>query len=343
MKFIPRLFTGIQPTGSITLGNYLGAICPWVQLTEQFNTEGKRDRCLFMIADLHALTTISKKDNIHENVHLIVASLLASGIDPLKATIFQQSQVRGHTELAWILQCMTPMGWLDRMTQFKAKTQNNIIPNLGLYSYPTLMAADILLYQASHVPVGKDQIQHLEFTCDLVKKINNYLEKKLFVKPMVILPPRSLSKIKSLQDGNKKMSKSDNRKNASIFMNHSQEDIEKIVRSAKTDSLGSIQLIDISKDRMRRPELFNLLSILAELKSKTISDVYTIYDGLPISNLKDDLTTELINLINPFRNKVFDYLNHPDSIQQILQDGQEISNEIAYHTLQDVKQAFHLE
>ena len=258
------VFSGVQPTGNLHLGNYLGAIKNWVD----FQTSKK---CIFCIVDLHAITSSENRKELSENTKQVAAAYIASGIDPKKSTVFVQSNIEGHSELAWILSCHTPIGWLNRMTQFKDKAgKNKEKAPLGLYSYPVLMAADILLYKSNYVPVGDDQKQHLELCRDIAQSFNRFYDTNFFPLPEPIITGTA-TRVMSLKDGKKKMSKSDPSDQSRINMTDTADIIQKKIQRARTDSLPFPEDDTELKDRPEVENLINIyLSISGEKKTKYI-------------------------------------------------------------------------
>ncbi|MBT6406355.1 MAG: tryptophan--tRNA ligase, partial [Rhodospirillaceae bacterium] len=264
-----RIFSGVQPTGDLHLGNYLGAIRNWVRLQDDYE-------CIFCVVDMHAITTWQDPDGLQASTREVTAALLASGIDADKHTVFNQSQVPGHAELAWIFNCVARMGWLNRMTQFKEKAgKNRENASVGLYAYPNLMAADILLYKATHVPVGEDQKQHLELTRDIAQKFNNDFKCDMFpvVEPLIF---GAATRVMSLRDGTSKMSKSDPSDLSRITMTDDADAIAKKIRKAKTDPEP---LPENEKGLEGRPEAANLMGIYAALSDTTLDEVCTNFGG----------------------------------------------------------------
>ena len=284
-----RVLSGIQPTGALHIGNYFGAIGNWISLQQTHD-------CLFCIVDLHAITVPYDPKLLKQNVDFVAAAYIASGIDPTTSTIFAQSQPRTHSQLHWLLACHTPMGWLNRMTQFKEKAgKKKDQASLGLYAYPVLMAADILLYDAHDVPVGEDQKQHLELARDIAQSINQRYDCALFrlPEPMIQGPaPR----VMSLRDGTAKMSKSDPSDYSRILLSDDADLIAKKIRKAKTDLFP---LPETSEDLENRPEAKNLLTLLAACKNHSLTQACTAFAGKSFSELKDALTAEMISRVQP--------------------------------------------
>ena len=278
-----RIFSGIQPTGNLHLGNYLGAIRNWVRLQEGYE-------CLYCVVDLHAITMWQEPAELRESIREVTAAFLACGIDPKASIIFNQSQVPAHAELAWVFNCVARLGWLNRMTQFKEKAgKDRENASVGLYAYPNLMAADILAYKATHVPVGEDQKQHLELARDIAQKFNHDFGKEVFplVEPLIL---GEAARVMSLRDGTKKMSKSDASDQSRINLTDDADAIALKIRRARTDPHpvpdGSAAL----GTRTERPEAFNLIEIYAALSDRTAADVQAEFGGKPFSAFKEALT-----------------------------------------------------
>src|SRR5437868_10270743 len=284
-----RIFSGIQPTGNLHLGNYLGAIRNWVALQHDFD-------CIFCIVDLHALTLPQDPVQLRNSTREVTAAYIASGIDPERCLIFNQSTVAVHSELAWLLSCYTPLGWLNRMTQFKEKAgKQRDMASLGLYSYPVLMAADILAYKATHVPVGEDQKQHLELTRDIAGAFNRRYGVEFFPLP----EPQifgAATRVMSLRDGTKKMSKSDSSDNSRINLTDDADTIARKIQKAKTDPHP---LPDSEKGLEGRPEAENLLGIYAALSDLTLAQVIAENAGKQFSAFKKDLAERAVAVLEP--------------------------------------------
>mgnify|MGYP000530464645 FL=1 len=317
-----RVFSGIQPTGNLHLGNYLGSAHNWIELQNQHD-------CIFGIMDLHSITIKQDPKLLKKNIQNLAISYLAFGIDPKKAIIFIQSQVSAHAQLAWLLGTMAPMGWLSRMTQYKDKAgdKNN---NLGLFSYPILMAADILLYQTDLVPTGKDQKQHLELTRDLAISFNeNYKTDFLTIpKPLIT---GNFTKIMSLQDGTKKMSKSDISDLTRININDDPKLIEKKIKKAKTDAV-----LGISYDK-NRPEIYNLLNIFSFASGQKPEEIAKKYENCGFGDFKKDLAENLIAKLQIIQNNIANLENNLDYINDILIDGKNRAEKIAENNLSKIK------
>lgn len=314
------VFSGIQPTGNLHLGNYLGAIANWIDLQETH-------RCIFGVMNLHAITLPQDPKELQKNVLDATAVYLACGLDPKKSTIFVQSEIAAHAELAWVLSTITPMGWLNRMTQFKEKAAEN--ENLGLYSYPVLMASDILLYRTDVVPVGEDQKQHLELTRDLAGAFNRRYNTEYFKlpEPMIL---KSVKRIMSLTDGTKKMSKSDESDLSRINLEDSAEAIMKKIKKAKTDSLPTINFDE------SRPEIYNLLNIFAAACNKPAEELAKEYETAGNGKFKNDLAESLIEKLRPIQENLARFKQDPAYIRQVLDEGKNQAQEIAEKTRKEV-------
>lgn len=320
-------FSGIQPTGNLHLGNYIGAIKPWVALQ-------KKENCIFCIADMHSITIPQNPTALHETIFETFAMYMAAGIDIEKNIVFVQSSVPAHTELSWILSCSTPMGWMNRMTQYKdkiAKDKNNA--TLGLFSYPILMAADILLYKATHVPVGNDQKQHVEITRDIAQVMNNKFETEFFPLPEPVIPEVG-ARIMSLRDGTKKMSKSDDSDMSRINLTDDDDLIATKIRKAKTDSFP---IPENEVELQQRPEVANLLAIFSSISNSKIQDILNIYAGQNLSQFKKDLSDLLITTISPIRNNFTNLISNKNYLMNIILNSNEKALKIAEKNISDVK------
>jgi len=328
-----RIVSGIRPTGHPQLGNYFGALKQWVSIAE------KADETFFCIVDQHALTTLKDMQTLKQDTMIMAATYIACGIDPVKNAVFVQSHVPYHTELAWYLTCMTPMGWLSRMTQFKdkaGKKRENALT--GLFTYPVLMAADIVLYGATHVPVGDDQKQHVEFARDIVQVFNNMAEAAILKMPEPVIQ-KSGARIKSLRDGLKKMSKSDVSDYSRINLNDDNDLIALKIKKAKTDPdaiTGDIKSLE------NRPELENLITLHALLEDKPAQTVLASFDGKNFSDLKLSLTDLLIAHLSPIREQVNTLLNDQAYLNTCLKDGAARANTVAQQTMQQVRSSLNL-
>ena len=317
-----KIFSGVQPTGNLHLGNYLGAIKNFVDLNNDTQNE-----CIFCVVDLHAITVSQNPKDLKSNIHETVATFVASGIDPKKSIIFNQSQVSAHSEAAWILSCVARMGWLNRMTQFKEKAgKDKEKASIGLYSYPVLMAADILLYDSTHVPVGDDQKQHLELCRDIAQKFNNdYKIENFFVVPEPLIK-KEFSRIMSLKDGLKKMSKSETSDLSRINLTDNKDQIINKIKKAKTDTLPLPSTIE---ELEKRPEAKNLIGIYSSLMNKTLQKSIDEFSGKNFSYFKEKLSEIIVNEINPISLKVKELLNDKVFLEKTLNDGYEKADEIA--------------
>ena len=303
------VFSGVQPTGNLHLGNYLGALRNFVSLQKEME-------CIYCVVDLHAITTFQDPSKLTNNVLETVASFLATGLNPEKSIIFNQSSVSAHTELAWILNCVSRIGWLNRMTQFKDKAgSEKEKASVGLYIYPNLMAADILLYKATHVPVGADQKQHLELSRDIAQKFNNDFKCKNFFPLPEPLIPKNVSRIMSLRDGTKKMSKSEESDYSRINLKDSADEISKKIKKAKSDS---DTIPDNLKSLEDKPEALNLITIYSEVSKKDVNKVMIELSGKEYSFLKTKLTEILISEITPVGKEIRKLLEDKAHLRQIL-------------------------
>ena len=323
------VFSGVQPTGNLHLGNYLGALKNFVSLQKDME-------CIYCVVDLHAITTFQKPNELIDNVLETTAGFLATGLDPNKSIIFNQSSVSGHTELAWILNCVSRIGWLNRMTQFKDKAgQDKEKASVGLYIYPNLMAADILLYKATHVPVGADQKQHLELSRDIAQKFNNDFNCQNFFPLPEPLIPKKISRIMSLRDGTKKMSKSEESSYSRINLNDSADEISKKIKKAKSDSEP---IPDNIKSLEKKPEALNLLTIYSELTQNNLEKVISELAGKEYSVLKAKLSEVLISEITPIGKEIKKLLDNKSHLKNILKKGSEKANIIAEENLQNIRE-----
>ena len=324
------IFSGVQPTGNLHLGNYLGAIKNFVELNDD-----KKNHCIFCVVDLHAITVKQDKDELKNNIRETAATFIASGIDTSKSIIFNQSEVHAHAEGSWILSCMAPMGWLNRMTQFKEKAgKDKEKASVGLYIYPILMASDILLYDATHVPVGEDQKQHLELTRDIAQKFNKDFNCENFLKIPEPLIKKKFSRIMSLKDGLKKMSKSDPSDLSRINLTDTKDEIVNKIKKAKTDSYPipneEIKLKD-------RPEAQNLLGIYSSISNQTLDETLNEFGGKNFSDLKVQLAEILSNKISPIANEIKKLTNDKKYLDKILLEGSTKAEEIAGQKIKEMK------
>lgn len=320
-----RIFSGVQPTGNLHLGNYLGAIRRWVDMQHNYSS-------IFCIVDLHAITVAQEPAKLRQAVLETAAAYIACGIDPVKNIIFPQSAVSAHCELAWILSCQTPMGWLNRMTQFKEKAgKDKEKAPLGLYSYPVLMAADILLYKTTHVPVGEDQKQHIELARDIAGAFNRDAGKDFFPLPLPVIGAEA-ARIMSLRDGTKKMSKSDESDYSRINLTDDATTIALKFRKAKSDMVEGMSFDD------SRPESANLLGIYAALKGISKEQALKDCGELNFSAFKNLITEVAVEHLAPITQKMRELLAEPDYIDKILKDGAQRAETIAKKTMDEVKE-----
>ena len=325
-----KIFSGVQPSGNLHLGNYLGAIKNFVNLNNDNSNE-----CIFCVVDLHAITVKQDPIELKKNIRETVATFIASGIDPKKSIIFNQSSVAAHAEGAWILSCVARMGWLNRMTQFKEKAgKDKEKASIGLYSYPVLMAADILLYDATHVPVGDDQKQHLELCRDIAKKFNSDFGTNYFLKVPEPLIQKEFSRIMSLKDGSKKMSKSETSDLSRINLTDNKDQIINKIKKAKTDSLP---MPGDSKELERRPEAQNLLGIYSSLNNTTLETSINKFSGKNFSEFKEELTELLVNKILPISLEINKLLKDQSYLDSILLDGVAKANKISSQKIKNMK------
>ena len=326
-----KIFSGVQPTGNLHLGNYLGAIKNFVELNND-----KNNKCIFCVVDLHAITVRQDPKELKNNIRETVATFVASGIDPKKSIIFNQSSVSAHSEGAWILSCVARMGWLNRMTQFKEKAgKDKEKASIGLYSYPVLMAADILLYDATHVPVGDDQKQHLELCRDIAQKFNNDFEVDNFLQVPEPLIQKEFSRIMSLKDGSKKMSKSELSDFSRINLTDNKDQIINKIKKAKTDPLPMPNDI---KELNERLEAKNLLGIYSSLTNSTLQSSVDMFAGKNFSEFKQNLADKLVVKIEPISKEIKKLLSDKKFLDEILLDGVEKANEIASKKIKRIKE-----
>ena len=314
MKNKKLVFSGVQPTGNLHLGNYLGALKNFVSLQKEMG-------CIYCVVDLHAITTFQDPKELKNNILETAAGFLANGLDPNKSIIFNQSSVSGHAELAWILNCVSRIGWLNRMTQFKDKAgSDKEKASVGLYIYPNLMASDILLYKATHVPVGADQKQHLELSRDIAQKFNKDFKCENFFPLPEPLIQKNISRVMSLRDGSKKMSKSEESDYSRINLKDTEDEIVKKIKKAKTDS-GAIP--ETEKELYNRPEALNLLSIYGDITGNTLSKVLNEMSGKEFSYIKNKLSEALVETICPIGEKISQLMNNKVYLEEILKKGRE--------------------
>ncbi len=318
-----RVFSGIRPTGELHIGNYLGAIKQWIELQEE-------DECIFCIVDLHAITTPYKTEGLQKNILDLAIAYLAAGLNPEKCILFVQSQIKEHSELAWLLGTMIPLGELQRMTQFKEKAKKHPeYVNAGLLNYPLLMAADILLYQTDFVPVGKDQQQHVELTREIARRFNKNFG-KVFKEPKVLLP-KTGQKIMSLQNPKKKMSKTDESRGC-IDLFEEPEEIKKKIMSAVTDAGKQIKY-----DENKKPGISNLLTIYSLFSGQGIKELEKKFKGKGYAEFKKSLADLLINSLEPLQRKRKELLTREVYVKEILEQGRKRAQIIVQSTMTEVK------
>jgi len=321
-----RIFSGVQPTGNLHLGNYLGAIRNWVRLQDEYD-------CIFCVVDLHAITMWQDPKDLRANTREVAAAMIAAGVDPKRNIIFNQSQVSAHAELAWIFNCVARLGWLDRMTQFKEKAgKDKERASVGLYAYPNLMAADILAYKATHVPVGEDQKQHLELTRDIAQKFNHDFKVDFFpvVEPLIF---GEATRVMSLKDGTSKMSKSDPSEASRITMIDDADTIARKIRKAKTDPEP---LPSEAAGLEKRPEAANLVGIFAALDDKPVDAVLQEFGGQGFGVFKPALADLAVARLGPIQNELRRLLSEPEQIDSVLGQGAEQAAAIARPVLKEI-------
>ncbi len=325
-----KIFSGVQPTGNLHLGNYLGAIKNFVELNND-----KQNDCIFCVVDLHAITVKQDRDQLKNNIRETAATFIASGIDPAKSIIFNQSKVQAHSEGSWMLSCIAPMGWLNRMTQFKEKAgKDKEKASVGLYIYPILMASDILLYDTTHVPVGDDQKQHLELTRDIAQKFNKDFNCADFLKVPEPLIKKNFSRIMSLKDGSKKMSKSDPSDLSRINLTDSKDQIINKIKRAKTDSFP----IPNEEQKLNgRPEAENLLGIYSSISNQSMEKTLSQFEGKNFSDFKAQLAEILSNKISPISDEIKKLLNDKQYLDKALLEGARKAEEIAGKKIEEIK------
>ncbi|SER86737.1 tryptophanyl-tRNA synthetase [Gracilibacillus ureilyticus] len=322
-----KIFSGIQPSGTLTLGNYLGAMKHFVTLQEE-------NECYFCVVDEHAITVPQDRLELRQNIKSLAALYIASGIDPDKSVLFIQSEVPAHTQLGWMLQTVSYIGELERMTQFKDKSKGKEAVSAGLLTYPPLMAADILLYQTDIVPVGEDQKQHLELTRDLAQRFNNRYN-DIFTIPEISIPKVG-ARIMSLQEPTKKMSKSDDNQKASILMLDTEKQIEKKIKSAVTDSDGIVKF-----DKENKPGISNLMTIYASCTGESIEQLEAKYEGKGYGDFKQDAANAVIDTLRPIQQKYHE-LMESEELDMLLDKGAEKANFVANKMLAKAKKAMGL-
>jgi tryptophanyl-tRNA synthetase len=323
-----RIFSGVQPTGNLHLGNYLGAIRNFVGLQENYE-------CIYCAVDMHAITVWQDPADLRSNTREVAAAYLAAGVDPKSSIIFAQSNVPAHAELAWIFNCIARLGWLNRMTQFKEKAgKNRENASLGLYAYPSLMAADILAYKATHVPVGEDQKQHLELTRDIAQKFNNDYGVDFFpiVEPLIF---GEATRVMSLRDGSKKMSKSDPSDYSRITFTDDRDTIAKKLRKARTDA---DPLPDSEEGLENRPEAANLVGIYAALAESSKKEVLAEFAGSQFSTFKPILTELAVEKFGPVGEEMKRLMADPAHVDAILKDGAERAHKLTEPVMKEVKE-----
>ena len=325
-----KIFSGVQPSGNLHLGNYIGAIKNFVNLQNQKDTE-----CIYCVVDLHAITTKQDPKVLKDNIRETTAVFLASGLDFKKSIIFNQSLVPAHSEGSWLLGCVARMGWLNRMTQFKEKAgKDKEKASIGLYIYPVLMAADILLYDSTHVPVGDDQKQHLELSRDIAQKFNLDFKKPDFLKAPEPLIQKNFARIMSLKDGLKKMSKSDPSDLSRINLNDTKDQIINKIKKAKTDPLP---LPDNETELKKRPEAENLLGIYSSLSGQNLEKTISEFNGKNFSEFKLKLADLIVDKISPISNEINKIQKDKNFIDDVLQKGADKANIIASKKIKEIK------
>ena len=325
-----KIFSGVQPSGNLHLGNYIGAIKNFVDLQNHDN-----NFCIYCVVDLHAITVRQDPKILKDSIRETTAAFLSSGLDPKKSIIFNQSEVSAHAETSWIFNCVARMGWLNRMTQFKEKAgKDKEKASVGLYVYPILMAADILLYDATHVPVGEDQKQHLELSRDIAQKFNSDFNTKNFFKVPEPLIQKNFSRIMSLKDGTKKMSKSDPSDLSRINLSDEKDQIINKIKKAKTDNLPIPVEI---KNLIQRPEVNNLLGIYSSLNNTSLSDTLNEFRGKNFSYFKNQLSVLVVEKINPISQEIKKILKDVSYIDKILLNGAERASKISLKKVTDMK------
>ena len=327
---LKKIFSGVQPTGNLHLGNYLGAIKNFVNLQKE-----KENVCIYCVVDLHAITIKQDPEILKKNIRETTAAFLASGLDPKKSIIFNQSMVSSHAEGAWILGCVARMGWLNRMTQFKEKAgKDKEKASVGLYIYPILMASDILLYDTTHVPVGEDQKQHLELTRDIAQKFNSDFNAPNFLIEPEPLIQQNFSRIMSLKDGKKKMSKSDPSDQSRINLTDNKDQIVNKIKKAKTDS-GILP--DNDSDLQKRPELNNLYGIFSSIQDQNLDLTIDEFKGKNFSDFKNSLSDTLVEKIYPISLEINKILKDERYIDEILLSGASKAEKIASKKVNEIK------
>ena len=323
------VFSGVQPTGNLHLGNYLGAMKNFVDLQ-------KKMQCIYCVVDLHAITLFKDPNELRENTLETTAGFLACGLDFNKSIIFNQSSVSGHSELSWIFNCVSRVGWMNRMTQFKEKAgSNKENASVGLYVYPNLMAADILLYKATHVPVGDDQKQHLELARDIAQKFNKDFKTENFFPLPEPLIQKKISRVMSLRDGKKKMSKSEDSNYSRIDLKDTEDEIKKKIKKAKTDSLP---IPEKTSELSNRPEALNLLNIYSFLTKSSLENTLRLMRGKDFSKFKDELSDVIISIICPIGKKIDTLKKDKAYLSKVLKDGNDKARLIAEKNMKEVRE-----
>ena len=323
------VFSGVQPSGNLHLGNYLGALKNFVKLQSE-------NECIYCVVDLHAITVFQDPKKLRNNILETVAGFIATGLDHNKSIIFNQSSVSGHAELGWIFNCISRIGWLNRMTQFKDKVgKDKEKASVGLYIYPNLMAADILLYKSTHVPVGADQKQHLELCRDIAQKFNSDFKNDLFPVPEPLIQ-ENISRVMSLRDGTKKMSKSDESNYSRIDLKDSADEIIKKIKKAKSDSSS---IPDNLKVLVEKPEALNLITIYASLSGNSLDQALNEVKGKEYSYLKKKLSELLVEVICPIGKEINKLLEDKRFLEETLKEGTEKAKVIAERNLREIKNA----
>lgn len=318
-----RIFSGIQPSGDIHIGNYLGAIQHWVKLQDSYD-------CIYCVVDLHAITVPQDPNELQRGINEVAGILIAAGIEPAQTVVFTQSQITAHAELAWILNCYTPFGWMQRMTQFKEKSeQGRENVSVGLFDYPALMAADILLYDTNYVPVGDDQKQHLEFTRDLAQRFNSQYG-DTFVLPEPLIPDIG-ARIMGLDEPTKKMSKSEGKKGHALFLLDSPDDIKGKIKRATTDSLKEIRFDE------SRPGIFNLLGIYEQFSTLSRDEIEARFEGKGYAQFKEELAEVVIEGLKPLQTRFKELTDDPNYIPTVMKEAAERIRPTAERVLGDVK------
>lgn len=320
----PRVFSGVQPTGTPTIGNYVGAMKGFVELQSDYDT-------IYCVANQHAITVPQDPKLLRQRTRELAALYLAIGIDPEQSIMFVQSDVPAHAQVAWIIQCLTPLGELERMTQYKDKATKQDNVNAGLLNYPALMVGDIILYDAAHVPVGEDQKQHLELTRNFVDRFNNRFG-ELLVKPEPMIP-KAGARIMSLQDPTRKMSKSDDNARSYILLLDEPKQIIKKVKSAVTDTIGAVNY-----DPENQPAITNLINIYARFSGLTPEQIVTDYQGKGYGDFKGDVAEAIVSVLEPIQER-YHQLLQSDELDEILARGASQANEIANATLARIEDA----